>query len=149
MGFVFCCVGWGGGVSGVFVLLLLFWLCGGFLLLFCFWHWVVVGLDFFGFFFFFWGGGGDVTEVLVRFISALLNSKAGMLHKHGACLETCIDFVLEKFVFSTTNNSTVFLTHFQLKKLTSAVLECDIFTCHFVIALFFGDVGQLQTILYS
>ena len=87
---------------------------------------LALGCSWVGFFFFFFlggGGGGNVTEVLVRFISALLNSKAGMLHKHGACPETCVDFVLEKFVFSTTNNSTVLLTHSQLKKLTSAVLE--------------------------
>ena len=50
---------WGGGVSGFFVLLLLlFWLCGGVFCLFCFcfWRWVVVGLDFFDFVL---GGGGE------------------------------------------------------------------------------------------
>ena len=76
---------------------------------------LALGCSWVGFFssFFFWGGGGggNVTEVLVRFISALLNSKAGMLHKHGACPETCVDFVLEKLVFSTTNNSTVCCSH--------------------------------------
>ena len=74
---------------------------------------VVVGLDFFLFFLGGWGVGVEnVAEVLVGFISALLNSKAGMLHKHRACLETCVDFVLGKFVFSTTNNSTVCFSHF-------------------------------------